>query len=262
MYRKTIIGAVLFSISMLSIVVLQFWTLGRLHTETAALQRLSKDRLGLSVRINAYQDDGFARTMELVCNANPSERTQLINEIEDLSIQSETAIKTYAESLCEKHQHARFNNLITLRQRYLTIRTQLIELVKQDRQTEALAMAQTALRQSYASYSQAVDELLIADSQSVSHHATRVNQFCSLVVFLVPAIGLLGFLIGFIVPILSSIVLENNSVYEPNLLQIGTTDYPRHPRMRGVVVWILISVIVLIVLGVVVRHILNSSPHC
>jgi len=238
---------------MLAIVALQFWTLGRLREETTALQRLTKDRLGLSVRINAYQDDGFARTMELVATAGPLERRHLIDEIDDLSAKAETIIKAYAENLGGMSVRARFDNLIATRQRYLKIRTQVIELVTHDRQPEALAIAQTALHQSYSIYSQAVDELLIGDSQSVHHHAVRVNQFCSIIVFLVPAIGLLGFFIGFIVPILGFVFMGKN-VYEPNLATYGGSDNQGHPSLVRVTITILAVLIILIVLGIVARR--------
>lgn len=256
MGRKIIIGGILFSISMLAIVLLQFWTLGQLRDETAALRSISNDRLSLSVRINAYQDDGFARTMELVSTASPSDRQHLLDEIDDLSTQTDTAIKAYAENLCEKSKHGRVVTLIADRQRYLKIRNQLIELVKNDHYPEALALAQTTFRQSYATYSHTVDELLIADSQSVSTHAARVNKFCSIIVFLVPAIGLIGVFIGFIVPVFGS-TLMGNSVYEPNLVKYGGPETDRHTNLTRWVGWILLAFVILFGLGVATRCFLN-----
>ena len=251
MYRKVIFGVVLFSISMLSIVFLQFWTLGQLRDETSALRQVANDRLGLAVRINAYQDDGFTRIMELASTANLSEREHLLSEIDDLSTRTAAAIKTYADNLHGKSKRERVDNLIAARQQYLKIRNQLIDLVKNDHQSAALTLAQTALRQSYATYSLAVDELLIADSQSVSNHAARVNKFCSIIVFLVPAIGLLGFFVGFIVPVLGAVLL-GKTAYEPNLAKFGNPENAQHSsRIRWG--WILMVVIVLLGLGIATR---------
>jgi len=251
MFRKIIFGVVLFSISMLAIVSLQFWTLGQLRDETSALRQVVNDRLGLAVRINAYQDDGFTRTMELVSAANLSDREHLLDEIDSLSASTAAAIKAYADNLHGKSKRERVDNLIVSRQQYLKIRNQLIDLVKNDHQSAALALAQTALRQSYATYSHAVDELLIADSQSVRNHAARVNKFCSIIVFLVPAIGLLGFFIGFIVPVIGAILL-GNTAYEPNLAKFGSPENSqRTSQIRWG--WILMVVIVLLGLGIATR---------
>ena len=147
---------------------------------------------------NANLAEGFNRTAMILMTENPDERERYFKEIEEFNQITSVYLNAYSKTIFdEKQDRHLYEALVQRRNQYLEIRRQILILVENHRQTEAVALWPTSLLPAYKQYKAAGEDLLEYNMRLGKTRGESIMRYCVLTQFLVAAFGIALFIVGF-----------------------------------------------------------------
>jgi hypothetical protein len=147
---------------------------------------------------NMNMAQGFNNTLMLINTESRAEQERIRLDIEKLNARTTTYLLQYLHSIFEDADRRNFDHLLVSRAKYLEIRKQAIALAETGHQLEAMAMTRDKLFPAYIQYKEAGDQLFEYNMRQGQTRGQGIMQVCTATQFAVAAIGILIFVIGFL----------------------------------------------------------------
>jgi CHASE3 domain sensor protein len=132
---------------------------------------------------------------------SPEEQYQYLKKISEGTARVGQGMERYRRaSRFGGEDHELFARLVTLREKHRAIRQQVFDLVKEDRQKDALQLFESELRPVYAAQKVTTQELFDYNVRQCSERGKHIETVCSRTQWFVAAICVLIFVGGFFTP--------------------------------------------------------------
>lgn len=192
-----------FLVAMLALLLVGGWGFLSVSELKHQARQIVDDTLpGLSFagEANAYIVDS-SRTLYFVTTDDPVERAKMRREIDELSQRTKGYLAAYDQTIFSAEDRENFKSVERLREEYMQVRDQILDLADAGKKQDALAMYQSALLPLHARVKAAADKLFAFNMQQGQVRGKRIMTICTVTqIFLAVTsvvIFLLGFFIGF-----------------------------------------------------------------
>ena len=192
-------GVLLTIVSLFLIGALGFSSVTYLERQARLIVNDTLPGLSYAGEANANLSEGFNRTALCLMSENPEERARYRKEIEEFNQRTTGYLEQYSHSIFdEKHDRQLYDTLLERRQKYLELRKQILDLIDNNRQSEASTLWKTSLLPAYKQYKESGEALLGYNLRLGQVRGESIMRYCLLTQFLVAIIGIVLFMVGFI----------------------------------------------------------------
>src|SRR5262249_6140746 len=129
-------------------------------------------------------------------------RTEIENEIEAFSVKTTSYLNAYKAGIFTGEDKANFQKLLNARAHYLEVRKNVISLIDNRQKQEALVLFRNRLLPAYNAYKGAGEILFEYNMKEGRSRGETIMTVCTITQFVVAAVGILVFVIGFLVGLL------------------------------------------------------------
>lgn len=156
--------------------------------------------LSFAGEANSYIVDS-SRTLFFVTTDDPAERLKLRDEIRQQSLKTVGYLEAYDKTIFSSEDRENFEAVQRLRNEYIQVREQILNLTDAGKQQEALAMYRNALLPLHAQVKAAADKLFRFNMQKGEERGRKIMTICTVTQIVLAltsvVIFVLGFFIGF-----------------------------------------------------------------
>jgi glycosyltransferase involved in cell wall biosynthesis len=153
-------------------------------------------RLALAGQANAYLADAN-RTITYIFSDSPTERTQIRQDILELSARTTGFLEKYGETIATDADRKLYHGLLEQRKAYLQLRTAVLDLADNGQREAAIKMYTGSLLPAHNQVKAAADQLFDADIQRGEQRSKQIMNACILTQITVALIGVAVFVLGF-----------------------------------------------------------------
>jgi glycosyltransferase involved in cell wall biosynthesis len=176
-----------------------FLSVGRLKTDARQIVSDTLPGLSSAGEANASLAQAFNRTLLLLMADSPERRARLREEVEAFSQATMYHMEGYRRQIYQPTDQLQFDRLLKRRGEYLDIRRRVLDLAENNQRAEALALCEKELLPAYAQYKQAGDKLFEFNMHEGEVRGRNIMKVCTVTQFVVAAIGILIFILGFVI---------------------------------------------------------------
>ena len=148
---------------------------------------------------NSSLAEAFNRTLLLLMSENPVERVEYRKELDHFSKQTTQSLAVYERAVFAPEERDIYNQLLERRQKYLSTRQEVLGLMDQHRDAEALALCNRSMLPAYLEYKTVAEDLLKFDAQQGRMRGEIILRICTATQYGVAGIGVLLFVVGFMI---------------------------------------------------------------
>jgi glycosyltransferase involved in cell wall biosynthesis len=148
---------------------------------------------------NASMSESFNRVLLSLMAETPEERQRCRTEINDFSRRTSEALHAYQESIFSDADRFNYDRVLRMREAYQQVREQTLVLIDGHKQMEALGLYKNSLVPAYRRYKAAAEELLEYNTRQSKVRGEAILKICTGTQYAVAGIGILLFVVGFIV---------------------------------------------------------------
>ena len=191
-------GILLTIAALLLIGTLGFYSVTYLKHQARLIVTDTLPGLSYAGAANANLAEGFNRTALILMTENPDERARYREEIEEFNRITTVYLNAYGKTIFdEKHDRNLYKTLIQRRNQYLELRKQMLDLIDNRQQPEAIALWKTSLLPAYKHYKESGEALLDYNMRLGQMRGESIMRYCILTQYLVAAFGIGLFIVGF-----------------------------------------------------------------
>jgi len=191
-FRSVVVAAT----TLLLIGTLGFLSLSHLKHEAALIVHDTMPGLSYAGEANAYIADS-SRTLLYVTEKDPARRRQIREQMNVLSSRTSKYLSLYRQSIFSDEDVANFQSLVQIRNSYIRVRNQVLELADAGRETEALAVFNESLLPAHAEVKKAGDHLFEYNMKQGRDRGQRIMTFCTVNQIALGVASVVIFLLGF-----------------------------------------------------------------
>jgi glycosyltransferase involved in cell wall biosynthesis len=176
-----------------------FLSIGHLKTQARRIVNDTLPGLTYAGEANASLAQAFNRTLVLLMTDDRREQQQIRNEISSFSQATTASLNSYRSQMFEPQDDRLFENLVRRRNDYLHVRANVLELVERGDRGTAMRVYRNELAPAYRAYKSAGDKLFEYNIEQGKFRGKNILTVATTTQFVVAAIGIIIFLIGFLV---------------------------------------------------------------
>lgn len=173
-------------------------SLSRLKRIAGEIAHNTLPGVSLAGRANAYLADA-SRVMLYILTDEPAQRAEIRKEIDSLSTRTSSYLNEYHNGIRSPMQQELFNTLVTERNNYIATRNRILEIAATGNSKEAIEQVKTVLLPVHKRIKAAGDELISFDIKEGEARSREIMQTCTLTQITVAVMGMLVFIVGFII---------------------------------------------------------------
>lgn len=177
-----------------------FSIVGRLKSDAAGIVDDTLPGLVYGGQINSELSENFARSLLVISSDSPEERELYLKRIDEGSKRVSDSMSRYQRSIFEEEDRQLFNRLVAVREKYREIRWRVFDLVKENKRNEALRLFETEVLPAYAAQKEAGEALFDYNVRQGNVRGTRIETVCRRTQWVVTAICVMVFVVGFFTP--------------------------------------------------------------
>jgi len=176
-----------------------FLSIGHLKTQARRIVNDTLPGLTYAGEANASLAQAFNRTLVLLMTDDRREQQQIRDEIKSFSEATTASLNSYRSQMFEPEDDRLFETLVRRRNDYIHIRSRVLELVERGNRAEAMKIYRNQLASAYRDYKSAGDKLFEYNIEQGKSRGKDILTVSTTTQFAVAAIGIVIFLIGFLV---------------------------------------------------------------
>jgi hypothetical protein len=184
--------------------VVSFLTLNRLKSGVNDIVRDTLPSLSYAGEFNASLGAGFTKTLLLISAENESERLRYETEMVENGQKNSGYLAKYQESIFDSEEDRRnYNRVLRIRADSMAIRDEITGLVHAQKQAAALAEFKERLVPAFDAYKRAARVMLDFNIREGQERGEQIMRTCTITEIFVAVIGVVFFIIGFWLAVLS-----------------------------------------------------------
>lgn len=148
---------------------------------------------------NASISESFNRILLSLMAETPEERLRYRKELNDFSQRTTESLDAYGNAIFSGDDRVNYKHALELRKTYQGIREQILTLIDNQKQAEALSLYNNSLVPAYRDYKAAVESLLEYNTRQSKTRGEGILKICTGTQYAVAGIGILLFVVGFII---------------------------------------------------------------
>jgi glycosyltransferase involved in cell wall biosynthesis len=187
------------AVGLLLIGTLGFLSVGHLKTQARRIVSDTLPGLSCAGKANASLAQAFNRTLLLLAADTPEQQARLEKDIESFSQAATRYLIAYKNQIYTSDDQALFDRLVQRRTEYRAVRDRTIALVKSNRPREAIVLSKAELLPAYNLYREAGDKLFDYNIREGRTRGQNIMTVCTVTQFVVAGIGILIFILGFLI---------------------------------------------------------------
>jgi hypothetical protein len=177
---------------------LGFMSLSRLKRIAGEIAHNTLPGVSLAGRANAYLADAN-RVMLYILTDEPAQRAEIRQEIDGLSTRTTGYLNEYRMGIHSPEQQQLFDTLVTERNNYIVTRNRILEIAATGNEAEAITQVKAVLLPAHKRIKNAGDDLISYDIREGETRSKEIMATCTLTQITVAAMGVLVFIVGFII---------------------------------------------------------------
>lgn len=150
---------------------------------------------------NSSLAQSLNQTLLMLTAATPQERAAYRKELDAYSEQTSASLNLYQQTQFTGPEQGIYSRLMEERQRYHEVRNQVLNLIDQQKQAQALKLCNDAMLPAYREYKAAAEKLLQFDIQQGKSRGQSILGICLITECVVAGIGMVLFVAGFLIGI-------------------------------------------------------------
>ena len=178
-----------------------FISIGRLKTQARTIVTGTLPGLTYAGEANLTLAQAFNRTLLLLLAESSEQKARLRNEIEMFSLKTTVHLGAYEHQISCSDDRACFDELVHRREDYLQIRKRVMVVLDENQRAAAVAICNQQLLPAYQGYKEAATKLFEYNIQQGEAHGRNIMNYCTATQFIVAAVGVIIFLLGFLIGI-------------------------------------------------------------
>ena len=192
-------GLAVSAVMLLFIGMVGFFSVDRLKNKAQLIVEDTLPGLSDAGAANASMAEAFNRTLLALMAETPAEREIYRREVNEFSRQTDEYLDAYLRSIFSGDDRANYDKLLKRRDKYHDLRQQTFDLLERHKKPEALALCKNSLLPAYREYKAAGEKLLEYNALQGESRGQSIMKICAATQYVVAAIGIALFVVGFIV---------------------------------------------------------------
>ena len=148
---------------------------------------------------NASMAESFNRVLLSLTAETPQERRQYRQELEEFNQRTSKSLESYGQSIFTEDDRANYERLLEQRKKYVQIRDQILNLIDTQKHDQALSLYKSSLVPAYRDYKADANVVLIYNTRQGKTRGEAILKICTGTEYAVAGIGILLFVVGFII---------------------------------------------------------------
>lgn len=148
---------------------------------------------------NSSLAQSFNRTLLLVMAQTPGEQAAYRKELDRFSKQTTRSLSVYERAKFTGEELTMYNRVLDRRDHYQAVRRNVIDLIDQHKQPEALQACKTLMVPAYLEYKTAAEKLLKFNADEGRARGQNILNICLITQIAVAVVGILLFAAGFLI---------------------------------------------------------------
>jgi len=198
--KTTLIKSISASLILLGLVgALGYASVSYLKKDARLIVEDSMPSLALAASASSNLATGYNNLLLFLTTKVPDERKSYVRMMNETSEETQGCLEHYATLIRgDGKDQAIFDNLTKVRENYLKIRSEVIALADEGKDSQALRLFHDSLRPAYEKYHQAGEKLLSYNIETGAAFGREITTICNVTQILVAFVGILLFVAGFL----------------------------------------------------------------
>jgi Four helix bundle sensory module for signal transduction len=200
MYKKDLGRFIAVTILIFAIVAgAGFFCVSSLRREASLVAKDTLPGLIYAGTANSIMDNNFIRSLNLTDLQSVEDREKHLKQIEQVSKQTELYMEKYRQSIYNKEDRSKFEDLVNARKEYIKLRASFFEMVRNGQRDESLKFFKLTVMPAYEKYNAAGDALFNYNVQLGEKHGKRIITLSYATPIIVGIFGVVIFIAGTLV---------------------------------------------------------------
>jgi hypothetical protein len=148
---------------------------------------------------NSSLAESFNRILLMLMARTPGECAGYRKELNVFNELTSQSLQRYTQAAFAPEEQILYNHLIEERQKYLGIREQVMTLIEQKQQAQAMALCKDSLLPVYLDYKSTAEKLLKFNVLQGQSRGETILGICTVTQYVVAGIGILLFVTGLLI---------------------------------------------------------------
>ena len=180
-----------------------FWTIILVKRHAGLIVNDSLHGLTSSSQAGAIISDGFVEFTLALATSDRVTRDHCISQIEEISRNVDAQLKLYEGAIDNPQEVGNYKELVDSRMVYRKTRKQVLELLQQGKQSEAVQLYQGAGLKEFVAYKAAIDRVMEYAAAEATKRGQDIIHLCNVLMILQGLLLVFFFIYAFYVPLVT-----------------------------------------------------------